>query len=189
MRVALAQVDPTVGDLDGNARRTLAAAREAHGRGATLVVFPELALAGYCRSPMLHPHAGGAGRGGRPSDRHVAPPGRGSQHRSPGTDGAGLLRAVRSWRRPGSSSRRLNPRNGSSPEQTSRPLISTPTAPARRLSARRDCHRFIWGAGSGQRAARLPCGDDEDSIMIDEEGRPRWHTPNSRPTLPAAPTR
>ncbi|HET6440242.1 MAG TPA: NAD+ synthase [Anaeromyxobacter sp.] len=46
-RIALAQVNPTVGDFIGNAekvRRTSARARE---KGATLVVFPELCLCGY----------------------------------------------------------------------------------------------------------------------------------------------
>jgi len=46
-RVALAQVNPTVGDLAGNAaivRRQAARARDA---GASLVVFPELAVSGY----------------------------------------------------------------------------------------------------------------------------------------------
>jgi NAD+ synthase (glutamine-hydrolysing) len=45
--VALAQVNPTVGDIDGNAAKIaewIAAARE---RGADLVVFPELCLPGY----------------------------------------------------------------------------------------------------------------------------------------------
>jgi NAD+ synthetase len=53
MRVALAQLDPTVGDLDGNADLILAAARSAHARGATLAVFPELALAGYPPRDLL----------------------------------------------------------------------------------------------------------------------------------------
>ncbi|MDQ3659236.1 MAG: amidohydrolase [Actinomycetota bacterium] len=47
MRVALAQIDPTLGDVDANfelARETIA---EARGRGADLVVFPELSLTGY----------------------------------------------------------------------------------------------------------------------------------------------
>lgn len=47
MRVALAQIDPTLGDIDANfelARETIA---EARGRGADLVVFPELSLTGY----------------------------------------------------------------------------------------------------------------------------------------------
>ncbi|NMC71616.1 MAG: NAD+ synthase [Myxococcales bacterium] len=53
MRLALAQLDPTVGDLDGNARLILEAARAAHDRGATLVVFPELALCGYPPRDLL----------------------------------------------------------------------------------------------------------------------------------------
>src|SRR3984957_8248657 len=47
MRVALAQINPTVGDFTGNARLIVRAAREAAGRGAEVVVFPELALTGY----------------------------------------------------------------------------------------------------------------------------------------------
>ena len=47
MRIALAQIDTTVGDLEGNTGLVLRAAREAAGRGAELVVFPELAIDGY----------------------------------------------------------------------------------------------------------------------------------------------
>ena len=47
MRIALCQIDNTVGDLDGNRRRIADAAREAAARGADLAVFPELALTGY----------------------------------------------------------------------------------------------------------------------------------------------
>jgi len=47
MRIALAQINPTVGDLTGNVDRMAAAAREAAGRGAELVVFPELSVTGY----------------------------------------------------------------------------------------------------------------------------------------------
>jgi NAD+ synthase/NAD+ synthase (glutamine-hydrolysing) len=47
MRIALCQIDNTVGDLDGNRRRIADAAREAASRGADLAVFPELALTGY----------------------------------------------------------------------------------------------------------------------------------------------
>jgi NAD+ synthase (glutamine-hydrolysing) len=53
MRVALCQINPTVGDVDGNARRILEAARDAHLRGATLAVYPELALAGYPPRDLL----------------------------------------------------------------------------------------------------------------------------------------
>jgi NAD+ synthase/NAD+ synthase (glutamine-hydrolysing) len=47
MRIALAQINPTVGDLAGNVNRMTKAAREAAARGAGAVVFPELSLAGY----------------------------------------------------------------------------------------------------------------------------------------------
>jgi NAD+ synthase (glutamine-hydrolysing) len=47
MRIALAQINPTVGDLTGNVDRMAAAARQAAGRGAELVVFPELSVTGY----------------------------------------------------------------------------------------------------------------------------------------------
>ncbi|HEX8910334.1 MAG TPA: NAD+ synthase [Anaeromyxobacteraceae bacterium] len=46
-RTALAQVNTTVGDFAGNAARIRAAADLARGAGATLVLFPELALSGY----------------------------------------------------------------------------------------------------------------------------------------------
>jgi NAD+ synthase (glutamine-hydrolysing) len=47
LRIALAQVDSTVGDLAGNAETIVAWARRAAGRGAHLVVFPEMMLTGY----------------------------------------------------------------------------------------------------------------------------------------------
>lgn len=47
MRIGIAQLNPTVGDLAGNAQRLLAAYRELAARGAQLVVAPELALTGY----------------------------------------------------------------------------------------------------------------------------------------------
>jgi NAD+ synthase (glutamine-hydrolysing) len=47
MRVALGQINPTVGDLAANAALMLRFAREAAGRGADLIVFPELSICGY----------------------------------------------------------------------------------------------------------------------------------------------
>ena len=47
MRIALAQVDSVLGDLDANRERARAALSEARGAGADLVVFPELQLSGY----------------------------------------------------------------------------------------------------------------------------------------------
>jgi NAD+ synthase (glutamine-hydrolysing) len=47
LRVALAQVDTTVGDLDGNAALVTRWARRARDAGAHLVLFPEMTLTGY----------------------------------------------------------------------------------------------------------------------------------------------
>ena len=53
MRLALVQFNPMVGDVSGNARRIVALASDAAGRGADLVVFPELALVGYPPRDLL----------------------------------------------------------------------------------------------------------------------------------------
>lgn len=53
MRLALAQLNPTVGDLEGNARKVLDAAAWARERGARLIVFPELFLTGYPPEDLL----------------------------------------------------------------------------------------------------------------------------------------
>lgn len=47
MRVAIGQINTTVGDLAGNVDRMVRYTREAADRGAELIVFPELSLAGY----------------------------------------------------------------------------------------------------------------------------------------------
>ena len=53
MKVALAQINATVGDLEGNAQRIVNAARRAYGQGVHLVVAPELALTGYPPEDLL----------------------------------------------------------------------------------------------------------------------------------------
>src|ERR1700691_2771816 len=47
LRIALAQVNVTVGDLAGNAEIVVEWTRRAAARGARVVVFPEMALTGY----------------------------------------------------------------------------------------------------------------------------------------------
>ncbi len=47
MRIALAQINPTVGDLRGNANLIAQFARKAADRGADIAVFPELSITGY----------------------------------------------------------------------------------------------------------------------------------------------
>src|SRR6266487_4043567 len=53
MRLALAQINTVVGDLDGNRDRILARLDEARGEGADLVLFPELAVTGYPPEDLL----------------------------------------------------------------------------------------------------------------------------------------
>src|SRR5215210_2341741 len=53
MRLALAQINAVVGDLDGNRERILAALEDARGQGAELVLFPELAVTGYPPEDLL----------------------------------------------------------------------------------------------------------------------------------------
>ncbi len=47
VKIALAQINPTVGDFTGNAEKLRQYARCARSRGAELVVFPELSVCGY----------------------------------------------------------------------------------------------------------------------------------------------
>src|SRR5579884_647780 len=47
LRLALAQIDSTVGDLKGNADKIIAWSERARQAGADIVAFPELALTGY----------------------------------------------------------------------------------------------------------------------------------------------
>jgi NAD+ synthase (glutamine-hydrolysing) len=47
LRIALAQINPTVGDLDGNVALIKAAYDEAEAAGCDIVAFPELAITGY----------------------------------------------------------------------------------------------------------------------------------------------
>ena len=53
MRIGLAQINTTVGDLVGNRRRIIDAYRALAGQGAELVVFPELVISGYPPRDLL----------------------------------------------------------------------------------------------------------------------------------------
>ena len=52
-RVALAQINPTVGDLEGNVTRIRAGLEQARALGCRLVAFPELAVTGYPPEDLL----------------------------------------------------------------------------------------------------------------------------------------
>ena len=57
MRVALAQIDVTVGDIAGNARKIIETVAAAEEQGAGYTLLPELALTGYPPEDLLHkPH-------------------------------------------------------------------------------------------------------------------------------------
>ncbi|HEX5161984.1 MAG TPA: NAD+ synthase [Steroidobacteraceae bacterium] len=53
LKLTLAQINPTIGDIDGNIALMRAAANEAQAQGARLVIFPELSLTGYYPADLL----------------------------------------------------------------------------------------------------------------------------------------
>ena len=53
MRVALAQLNPVSGDIDGNADKICEAIAEAARQGADLLVSPEMVLPGYCIGDLV----------------------------------------------------------------------------------------------------------------------------------------
>jgi len=53
VKIALAQINPTVGDFTGNVQRIVAASSRAAALGARLTVFPELAICGYPPADFL----------------------------------------------------------------------------------------------------------------------------------------
>jgi len=53
VNIALAQINPTVGDFTGNLERIVAACRQAASQGARLTVFSELAICGYPPADFL----------------------------------------------------------------------------------------------------------------------------------------
>jgi len=53
IRIALAQVNPTVGDIDGNTAKIIEYIKKARDSGVDLVVFPELVITGYPPKDLL----------------------------------------------------------------------------------------------------------------------------------------
>ena len=54
LRIALAQINTTVGDLAGNQRKIEASIHQAKIAGSDLIVFPELAVCGYPPEDLLY---------------------------------------------------------------------------------------------------------------------------------------
>ena len=53
MRIALLQINPTAGDIDGNSALIIRGSRTAQSQAADLVATPELALMGYLPRDLL----------------------------------------------------------------------------------------------------------------------------------------
>lgn len=53
MKIALAQINPTVGDISGNVEKIISFGHQAKLKGASLVIFPELAITGYPPKDLL----------------------------------------------------------------------------------------------------------------------------------------
>ena len=54
LKIALAQLNPTIGDLEGNSRKIIQACQDSEKAGADLVVFSELVLTGYPPRDLLY---------------------------------------------------------------------------------------------------------------------------------------
>ncbi|HLC78081.1 MAG TPA: NAD+ synthase [Candidatus Nanoarchaeia archaeon] len=53
MKLSLIQMSPATGDLEGNAEKIISEIKNAKKQGADLVIFPEMALTGYCISDLI----------------------------------------------------------------------------------------------------------------------------------------
>ena len=53
MKIAIAQLNPTIGDIQGNAQTILQSAKIAKEKGADLLLTPELSLCGYPPKDLL----------------------------------------------------------------------------------------------------------------------------------------
>jgi NAD+ synthase (glutamine-hydrolysing) len=54
MKIALVQINPMVGDIQGNCKKIIKRIEEAAEKGASLAVFPELCIVGYPPRDLLH---------------------------------------------------------------------------------------------------------------------------------------
>ena len=57
IRIGLAQINPTVGDIDGNVKKIVDGMDYARRLGCRLVAFPELAITGYPPEDLLFKRA------------------------------------------------------------------------------------------------------------------------------------
>jgi len=53
VKIALGQINPTIGDFTGNSKKIIESSRQALALGAEMVLFPELAVCGYPPRDLL----------------------------------------------------------------------------------------------------------------------------------------
>ncbi|HRD19389.1 MAG TPA: nitrilase-related carbon-nitrogen hydrolase, partial [Candidatus Marinimicrobia bacterium] len=53
IKIGLAQINPVLGDLSGNAAKIINFIQEADQQGVNLLIFPELAITGYLPQDLL----------------------------------------------------------------------------------------------------------------------------------------
>ncbi|HEY2234113.1 MAG TPA: NAD+ synthase [Candidatus Angelobacter sp.] len=53
MKIALGQINPTIGDFTGNSKKIIESSRQALAQGAEMILFPELAVCGYPPRDLL----------------------------------------------------------------------------------------------------------------------------------------
>jgi len=53
VKIALGQINPTIGDFSGNSGKIIEFSRQAHSLGAEIILFPELAVCGYPPRDLL----------------------------------------------------------------------------------------------------------------------------------------
>jgi NAD+ synthase/NAD+ synthase (glutamine-hydrolysing) len=53
VKIALGQINPTIGDFSGNSKKIIESSRQAFAQGAEMVLFPELAVCGYPPRDLL----------------------------------------------------------------------------------------------------------------------------------------
>ena len=53
MKIALGQINPTIGDFSGNSKKIIESSRQALAHGAEMILFPELAVCGYPPRDLL----------------------------------------------------------------------------------------------------------------------------------------
>ena len=53
MKIAIGQINPTIGDFVGNRGKILEVVNQSRGDGADIVVFPEMCVCGYPPNDLL----------------------------------------------------------------------------------------------------------------------------------------